>query len=144
MEPLHYLLMKTHTQLNRWIMARAAGIGLSSGQPKILECLLRQGESNQKTIAACCEIEQATVGSILSRMERDGLVRRSQREGNRRSLYVSLTEEGEALARRMEDIFRQADARAEALLSPEERAQLQALLERVCQAVAADGEGEPA
>lgn len=70
MEPIHYLLMKAHTNLNRWILKEAAGLGLSPGQPKILECLARLGECNQKTIAQFCEIEQATVGSILLRMER--------------------------------------------------------------------------
>ena len=97
MKSLHYLLMKTHSNVNRWIQSQAAALGLSPGQPKILECLMARGECNQKTIAADCEIEQATVGSILSRMERDGLVCRTQREGNRRSLYVSLTPRGRQL-----------------------------------------------
>ena len=139
MEPLYYLLMKTHTNLNRWILSEAAALGLSPGQPKILECLMQQGESNQKAIAAFCEIEQATVGSILLRMERDGLVRRAQRDGNRRSLYVSLTPEGEKLGEQMADIFRRADARAAAQLTPEEQEQLQVLLEKVYASVSPDG-----
>ncbi len=40
MESLHYLLMKAHTCMNRRIRARAADLGLTSGQPKILEYLL--------------------------------------------------------------------------------------------------------
>ena len=68
METLHYLLMKAHVNLNRWILNEAAELGLSPGQPKVLEYLMEWGESNQKTIADYCEIEQATVGSILTRM----------------------------------------------------------------------------
>ena len=139
MEPLHYLLMKTHTNLNRWILSEAAALGLSPGQPKILECLMRQGESNQKAVAAFCEIEQATVGSILLRMERDGLVRRTQRDGNRRSLYVSLTPEGEKLGAQMSAIFRRVDAQAAAELTPEEQEQLRVLLEKVYTSVSPDG-----
>lgn len=138
METLHYLLMKTHTNLNRRIMSQAAALGLSSGQPKVLECLLACGESNQKSIARFCEIEQATVGSILTRMERDGLVCRTQRAGNRRSLYVSLTARGREKAEQMQEIFRQADAQAAAALTQEEEQQLQALLERVYAAVATE------
>ena len=82
-------------------------------------------------IAAFCEIEQATVGSILLRMERDGLVRRTQRDGNRRSLYVSLTPEGRRMGERMAEIFRRADAQAAAGLTPEEQDQLRVLLEKV-------------
>ena len=138
MESLHYLLMKTHTHLNRWILNEAAAIGLSPGQPKILECLMDCGEMNQKAIAACCEIEQATVGSILLRMEQSGLVRRTQRAGNRRSLYVSLTPKGEELGTQMAEIFRQADARAVARLSPEAQTQLRQLLEVVYASIGAE------
>lgn len=141
METLHYLLMKSHTQLNRWILGQAAAIGLSPGQPKVLECLMRCGESNQKTIADYCEIEPATVGSILSRMERDGLVCRAQREGNRRALYVSLTPRGIELGEKMEEIFHRADAHAVAGLSENARRQLCDLLTQVCAGVSGAAEG---
>ena len=140
MESLHYLLMRAHANLNRWILSRAAVLGLSPGQPKVLEFLLEQGRVNQKAIAAHCEIEQATVGSILTRMERDGLVARTQLQGNRRALYVSLTPKGRALGEKMREIFRRADDRAAEGLSPEERALLCRLLENVCQNVAESGE----
>ena len=45
MESLHYLLMKAHANLNRWILNEAAELGLSPGQPKVLECLMERGES---------------------------------------------------------------------------------------------------
>ena len=105
MESLHYLLMKTHTILNRQILNCAGKAGLTAGQPKVLEFLSQHGESDQKTIASYCEIEPATVGSILLRMERSGLVVRQQHEGNRRSLFVSLTEQGEQAAAAVAEIF---------------------------------------
>lgn len=142
MEGLHYLLMKANANLNRRIMGEAATLGLSPGQPKVLECLMELGESNQKTIAAFCEIEQATVGSILLRMERDGLVRRAQRDGNRRSLYVSLTPEGIRRGEQLAEIFRRADALAAEGLTLEEQEQLGILLEKVYRAAASDGRGE--
>ena len=130
---MHYLLMKTQTSLNRWILSQAAALGLSPGQPKVLECLMQCGQSNQKAIARYCEIEPATVGSILSRMERDGLIQRQQLDGNRRSLYVSLTERGEQLGQQMQKIFAEADRRATAGLTPEQQQILQQLLEQVLQ-----------
>ena len=142
MKSLHYLLMKTHTNLNRRILSRAAELGLSPGQPKILECLMVRGECNQKTIASDCEIEQATVGSILSRMERDGLVSRTQRKGNRRSLYVSLTPRGQQLGEKMQAVFQQMDDVACAQLTLEQQSQLQNLLEAVLVSVVSEGKGE--
>lgn len=136
MEPLHYLLMRAHTNVNRWILSEAAGLGLSPGQPKVLEYLMSCEESNQRSIAEHCEIEQATVGSILTRMERSGLIRREQHDGNRRSLYVSLTPQGRQMGERMQQIFREADRRAVANLSDQEQHTLCELLGKVYDAVA--------
>ena len=88
MNSLHHLWMKTYLQLNRMVLDRAAALGLTPGQPKILEFLAAQGEHEQKAIADYCEIEPATVGSILTRMEAAGLVTRRNRPGNRRSAWA--------------------------------------------------------
>ena len=103
---------------------------------------MTRGECNQKTIAADCEIEQATVGSILSRMERDGLVCRTQRESNRRSLYVSLTPRGRQLGEKVQAVFQQVDNMACAQLTPEQQSELETLLETVLACVASERKGE--
>ena len=131
MESLHYLLMKSHTLLQRRIAAGAAQLGLTSGQPKILDFLWRCGESDQKSIAAYCEIEQTTVGSILLRMEKADLITRRQREGNRRSLYVSLTDKGYAAAEKMQQIFEEAEAEALKYISHEEAEKLKDALAEI-------------
>lgn len=138
--PLHLLLLRAQTAMNREVLAGAARLGLSPGQPKVLECLLHTGECNQKTIAFQCEIEPATVGSILTRMERDGLIARTQHDGNRRSLYVTLTEKGRAAAVAMDEVFRQADRKAASALTAEELQQLCTLLENVCGSLSGEGE----
>ena len=43
MESLHYLLMRAHMQLNRIVLSQAAELGLTSGQPKVLEFLHMAG-----------------------------------------------------------------------------------------------------
>ena len=132
MESLHHLLLKTYTQVNRRISHEAASLGLSPGQPKILECLLQCGELHQKAIADSCEIEPATVGSILTRMEAAGLITRRQRPGNRRSLYVSLTERGREAAAALDGVFAAAEEEATRAMSPDEVEALRAALERFC------------
>lgn len=128
MEPLHYLLMRAHGAVNREILDGAAKLGLTPGQPKILEFLTNNGESDQKTLAAECEIEQATAGGILLRMEQAGLIERKHREGNRRSLYVSLTDAGRGAALSMERVFMEADRRAALELPECEETRLKELL----------------
>lgn len=133
MNSLHHLWMKTYLQLNRMVLDRAAALGLSPGQPKILEFLAAQGEHEQKAIADYCEIEPATVGSILTRMEAAGLVTRRNRPGNRRSLYVSLTPRGQELAGALNGVFAEAEAQITAGLTAEERQTLTGLLEKCLQ-----------
>ena len=132
MEGLHYLLMKSQALFSRRVLSEISKIGLSSGQPKILDFLLQYGEADQKTIAAHCEIEQTTVGSILLRMESAGLVLRRQKEGNRRSLYVSLTSAGREKAEKLMNIFRGIEADATANLSVQEMETLNRLLSQIC------------
>lgn len=139
MEGLHYLLMKSQALFSRRVLSEISKIGLSSGQPKILDFLLQYGEADQKTIAAHCEIEQTTVGSILLRMESAGLVLRRQKEGNRRSLYVSLTSAGKEKAEKLMDIFRGIEADATANLSVQEMETLNRLLSQICIALQEDG-----
>lgn len=139
MEGLHYLLMKSQALFSRRVLSEISKIGLSSGQPKILDFLLQYGEADQKTIAAHCEIEQTTVGSILLRMESAGLVLRRQKEGNRRSLYVSLTSAGREKAEKLMNIFRGIEADATANLSVQEMETLNRLLSQICIALQENG-----
>lgn len=135
MENLHYLLMKTNAMFSRKILSEVSKIGLTPGQPKVLEFLHNYEEADQKTIAAYCEIEQTTVGSILLRMENAGLVRRRQKDGNRRSLFVSLTESGKEKAEKLMDIFQGVEADATACLSKQETETLNELLSKICDAM---------
>ncbi|MCD8372550.1 MAG: MarR family transcriptional regulator [Clostridia bacterium] len=138
MESLHYLLMKAHTNLQRNIIAGAAELGLSPGQPKILDYLSGHEGSDQKTIAAYCEIEQTTVGSILTRMEKADLIERRQKDGNRRSIYIYLTEKGRRAAEKMESVFKRADELALKGLTEDEAAQLKYYLNKICTTLTCD------
>lgn len=132
MENLHYLLMKSNAMLSRRILSEVSRLGLTPGQPKVLDFLLQYNEADQKTIAAYCEIEQTTVGSILLRMENAGFVRRRQKDGNRRSLYVSLTPAGKEKAEKLMDIFLENENTATANLSETEIETLKELLTKLC------------
>lgn len=133
MDSLHYLWMKTYLQMKRLVNAQAGALGLSPGQPKILEFLAEYGEHEQKAIAEYCEIEPATAGSILLRMESAGLVTRRNHPDNRRSLYVSLTPEGKQMAQKVLQIFAAAEDQVTAGLTGEERELLRQLLRKCMQ-----------
>ena len=126
------MLMKANSMFARKIMYEANKIGLTSGQPKVLYFLSRFKEADQKTIANYLEIEPATVGSILLGMEKSGLIERKQREGNRRSLYVSLTEKGIEVSNNMEKIFEDTENIAADKLSEKDKEKLKKLLIEMC------------
>ena len=113
-------------------------LGLTPGQPKVLDYLSRFGERDQKTIAAYCEIEPATVGSILARMEAAGMIVRRHRPGDRRALLVSLTERGRAAAAEVDGVFARAEAEAARGMTADEVEGLKAALERFCRSAAGE------
>ena len=73
-------------------------------------------------------------------MENTGLIERRQAPGNRRSLYVYLTDKGRQAARDIAEVFAQADKTAEASLSPDEVMQLKMLLEKISNTLNAEKE----
>lgn len=96
---LHYQLRACHTNCQKAIITKLRQTGdLRPGEPKILEFLLEHEPCEQKTIAAGCGLDPASVTGILGRMESRGLVTRACRDGNRRSLFVTMTDYGRTLA----------------------------------------------
>ncbi len=135
MENLHRVLMRTDYTILKNVLSKASAIGLTPGQPKILEFLYPDLETDQKTIAANCFIEQATVGSILLNMEKKGLVERFRKDGNRRSLYVKLTNKGKNKAEEMLNIFSFIDEEATKLLTDDGKKEIIVLLNKICEAL---------
>lgn len=109
---LHHLLLSATATLNRNLFRKLSGTGLTSGQPKVLDFLSLHNGCEQKDIASACEIESSTVTSLLSRMEESGLVERKTRNGNRRSLSVSLTEKGGTLQETVAEAFTELESQA--------------------------------
>ena len=119
----HYLLMADHTMLQKLVMSRIKPLGLTTGQPK--------DGAMQKDIAKGCHIEPSSLSTILGGMERAGLLERSTRDENRRTVYVRLTDLGREQCRRLNAIFAAAEEEALRGFSPQEMQQVQTLLERI-------------
>ena len=84
----HYLLMSNHLSLQKKIMAVLKPLGLSTGQPKVLDHLRYHNGASQKDIAHACHIEPASLTSILNRMEKQHMIERKNLNGNRRSFQI--------------------------------------------------------
>ena len=128
---LHYLLMADHMSLQRLLMNSIKDTGLTPGQPKVLDYLYFHNGVMQKEIAQNCHIEQATLTSVLGGMESKGLIERRILNGNRRSLYVFMTDKGRELAQEVEDRFGETERSAFKGFDEREAELLLGLLKRV-------------
>ena len=130
---LHYLLMADHLLIQKAFLTAIKETGLTPGQPKILDYLLYHDGAVQKEIASACHIEPATMTSVLSGMEKKGFILRKNLNGNRRSIYIYLTDKGRALAKQVESSFRIMEEKALLNFSKDEKEMFTAFLMRMNQ-----------
>ena len=131
---LHYKLRICHTNCQKSIVIDIKSkTDLRPGEPKILEFLAEHEPCEQKVIAAGCNLDSASVTGILGRMEKRGLIKRETKNGNRRSLYVSSTEQGQQKTQLEEETNKNVDKRPLQALTKAEVKELERLLERVSQ-----------
>src|SRR5690625_163971 len=112
-----------------------AELGLSSGQPKVLERLVGIEGCMQKELAEACEVEPATMTSILPNMEKKGVIKRvpTIQKLETRELSVLLIEKGKAKERKVANIFAEVEDLSVTGYSQEEKNMFLQLLERVYQ-----------
>lgn len=130
-ESLHYLLMADHLLFQKSLLASIKDTNLTPGQPKVLDYLLFHDGVVQKDIAEACHIEPATITSVLLGMENKGLIVRKNLDGNRRSLYVYLTEQGRLLAKQVEENFKKIEESALSEFNDGEKELLTVFLARI-------------
>ncbi len=130
-ETLHYLLMASHLSFQKILMFKIKNTGLTLGQPKVLDYLREHDGAFQKEIAVVCNIEPATLTSVLLGMENKNLITRKMGEGNRRNLYVYLTDKGMMLANRVKSEFDLIEEQALAGFSDCEKEMLNTFLTRI-------------
>ncbi len=117
----HYLIMAEHSMFQKELLAKLKASGLTIGQPKVLDYLKDHDGTSQKDIARGCHIEPGTLTTLLNRMEEAGLVERRMMNGNRRSLYVFLTDKGKEQLELVTAAFAEMEAEAFRGLSETER-----------------------
>ena len=127
----HYLIMAEHSIFQKELLNRLKDTGLTIGQPKVLDYLKDHDGAGQKDIARGCHIEPGTLTTILNRMEDAGLVERRMLNGNRRSLYVFLTEKGKEQLKLVTEAFSWMEKEAFRGISETERKTFMDLMLRV-------------
>ena len=128
---IHYLIMANYQQFQKALISNIHNPELTSGQPKILEYLLFHEGAVQKEIAEACYIEPSTLTSVLLGMENKKLIIRKNKNGNRRNLYVYLTEKGKDFACKVIAQFEKIEKCALSNLSEQETTLLTEMLMKI-------------
>lgn len=128
---LHGALIRVSRTQRKICSERLSNIGISHGQPKILNFLYFNDGCIQKVLAENCHIEAATVTSILSNMERDGFIYRVRNEKDKRVFNVFITEKGKELKLEVDKIFDEVDESCFKGFSKEERIKALEFLDRI-------------
>jgi len=129
----HMLLIRTLNVHQKRSQSQFVELGLSPGQPKILERLKEMDGCMQKELAAACHVEPATITSILPGMEKKGLIKRENKTyiSGKRSLSVSLTEKGHLMEREVARIVDEVEELSFNGFTKEERDSFLSMIERV-------------
>lgn len=88
---LGYVVNHLSRLMTQALGVETARLGVTPGQLPVLMCLWEQDGLTQRELYQRVHIEQATMSNTLSRMERDGLVKRKPDPDDRRASRVMLT-----------------------------------------------------
>jgi MarR family transcriptional regulator, transcriptional regulator for hemolysin len=121
---------------------RVRELGITRAQWLLLTRLHRNPGVSQSELADLMEVERASAGRMIDRMEANGWVERRAQNGDRRVKQVYLTEEAERVHRRIWRVAEETVDNALSGLSASEAAQLIKLLGRVKVTLVEDAERE--
>ena len=122
---------------------RVRRLGLTRAQWQVLSLLHRRPGLSQSELADMLEVERATAGRMIDRLEQKGWVLRRQDPADRRAWRLHLTAEAEAVQAEMGVIAAEMIDEAMAPLDEEEREALTAMMERVKARLQAMGPRSP-
>ncbi len=132
MKPSFYLLLtRAYRAQKNTLRPGMPALGLSPGQPKILNRLLERDGCMQKELAALCDIQPATVSKMLDTMEQNGLIRRGGEGERRRAASVSITEKGREAYAGWQELCSAVEAKGLQDFSQEEKERFEGYLRRL-------------
>jgi DNA-binding MarR family transcriptional regulator len=123
-----HLIRRAHQLAVALFMEETADFDVTPVQFAILNALIDTPGADQVTLAGQVAFDAATSGSVISRLEAKGWIRREPDAVDRRRKLLWVTPEGECAAQQMKRLVARVQTRILAPLSVREREQLVALL----------------
>ncbi|MBX9590430.1 MAG: MarR family transcriptional regulator [Hyphomonadaceae bacterium] len=126
-----YALRRAQLAVFDDVIANFADLELRPAQYSVLVLLGKSPGLKQSDVAAALGIQRANFVVLFDGLERRGLARRLSTPNDRRSYALYLTEAGEKVLARANELESRHEARLDAKLGPGGREQLLALLSKL-------------
>ncbi len=126
-----FLLAKAHQRLYACFRQELSPFGITPPQFALLAFLWKEDGLSQTELSERTETDRTTLGGLVDRLEKGGLIERRPHPSDRRSFLVYLTAAGRNLEEDLSRIALQVRQRATAGLAPGEYATLCELLEKL-------------
>jgi DNA-binding MarR family transcriptional regulator len=139
-----HLINRAARLLLRFADIRFRPLGLGVASFPVLTMLRTGQKLSQKELAQCVRIEQPSMAQLLSRLERDGMIRRSADPADGRSSLISLTRKAQGVLPEVDAVVDAGHELALAGMSDDEVKTLIDLLQRLIGNLERAAEREPA
>jgi MarR family transcriptional regulator for hemolysin len=136
--PIGLAVTRAAKTLSQAFEARLAAEGGSLPVWLVLLAVKSDGGATQRALADQLGLRQPTLTHHLHAMEASGLITRERDPANRRAQRITLTDEGEALFRRLRDVAVRFDRRLRTGLDDDRVAELREVLDRLAANVTGD------
>jgi len=128
---LSFRLEEVPRLLHRVIDAQFEKLGLSTTQWRLLAYVFRDEGLTQTELASCLELERATVGQAIDKMEARDLVARERNANDRRVWRIVPTRKAREMVPRLREIADRIHRQTFAGIGQAEFRQLETLLTRI-------------
>lgn len=113
--------------------------GVTRSQWSMIVVVARNPGATQRMIAEALEMSEASAGRLIDRLCAEGLLRRQERDDDRRARAVYVTDKATPLLDTLAVIAKEYEESVFRGFAPDELAQLQGYLDRIHDNIAKDG-----
>ena len=128
---LPQLIHRNENRMTVRFNRRAKRYGVDAQAWRVLGALLDTDDQRVGELQEHASIDLSTLSHLLTRLSRDGLVRRQRVGDDHRSVFVSLTPAGRALAEKIAPLAKEHEELALAGFDEDEARKLKEMLKRV-------------
>lgn len=128
---LPFLLAKSHQLTFGLMKSTVEQFELTPPQFATLAFLWKRDGLNQQELGNLMKVDRTTIGGIVERLEKLGLVKREGDPADRRSQVVLITPEGDSIREEILHELSKVKKAVSLRLTPEEQEQLRTLLKKL-------------